>query len=1019
MPPAAYKRVMPSEPDRSPPSSDAQEPGTPAPPRRSPRWRRWTIAIAAAVLAYALLGFLLAPRLLRSALQERGTAALQRRVTVADVKVNPFTLSVTVLGLEVADRDAPRLAGWSSLYVRLAPWKVLGGNLGVAEIHLIRPYARVALDAAGALNVADLLDAGDAAPAPTKEKRAPLGLALDRLEIEEAQVDFEDGSRTPSFRTTLGPMTVRLTAFRTRGGADSPYAFSGKTELGETFSWSGTLLTDPLRSSGQVTFGGLRLTKYDPYLKEQTPGLLVESGTASLETRYQLEWGAGGRRLAVSGLKIVVEDLALARRRDRSRSIALPRVEVNGGEVDVLGQVASVAEVKVLDARLTPRRDADGTMALLQMMEPPATPGGKPSTPPPPTRAGGEGAAPSGAGKSTPGWRWSVGAIAVERATVQAEDLVPPRPVRLELRDVNVRLSGLAGRPDVACPLTASLRWGDRGEASVTGTVWPFAARADLAVKADGLELSPLGPYLDGAAPLRLAQARLGVSARANVDAHGKAATWTFAGDVRLDELSLRHPAREEELVRWRSLELVGIDAASAATRASVKVVRLTEPRLRALVFEDGTTGLGDRKAPADEAARTAPATGAKAPARADAAPTWRTSIALLQLVRGRATFSDRSVQPPVLLALTDLEGRITSLSSDPRVRSRVELQAKVDGEAPVTVTGTVNPLQATAYTDLAVRAKGVDLTPLGPYAGKHLGYGLQKGKLDLELGYRVEERAIHAGNVVRIDRLTLGEATHSPDATSLPVRLALALLTDRDGLILLDVPVEGRTDDPEFRLGRVIWRAVLNVLGKIATSPFSALAALAGGGSEDLSLLEFAPGSAALDPPARKRIDVLARSLGQRPQLSLELEATADEAADARALRRAELERRLRRAKAARYHLPSDPDALEKLEILPEERAKLVEQLFAATFPAPTPPKPPAAGAPAPAPPTSAEQEGRLVEAMPLPPEELQALRAARHAAARDALVAAGVDPARLFAVQGGARPTKEGGPRVYFTVR
>ena len=47
----------------------------------------------------------------------------------------------------------------------------------------------------------------------------------------------------------------------------------------------------------------------------------------------------------------------------------------------------------------------------------------------------------------------------------------------------------------------------------------------------------------------------------------------------------------------------------------------------------------------------------------------------------------------------------------------------------------------------------------------------------------------------------------------------------DADGLILLDVPVEGRTDDPEFRLGRVIWRTVLNVLVKVAASPFSALA--------------------------------------------------------------------------------------------------------------------------------------------------------------------------------------------------
>jgi len=989
--------TAPAEPPAPPGAAPVR---SPTPQARRRRARRWIVGVAIAVLVYALLGFLLAPRLVRRAIVEQGGAVLHRRVAVAGVKVNPFTLAVTVLGLEVADRDAPRLAGWDSLYVRLAPWKVLRGDVGVAEIVLVRPFGRVALDAAGALNVADLVE-GDAEAKPAAPSRpSRLGVALDRLEIEEAQVVFEDGTRKPAFRTTLGPVTIRLTDFRTKGGADSPYAFSGTTELGERFSWSGTLDTVPLRSSGTISFAGFQLTKYDPYLAEQAPPLLVESGTVSVDARYAMEWGTAARRLSISGLKVAVEDLALARRRDRSRAVTLPRVEVSGGEVDLLGQVASIEEVKILDARVEPRRDRDGRMAITEMLERPA----RPPSPPP----------PKGAKPDTPGWRWSVGAISIERAFVDAEDLVPPRPVRLTIRDVSARLSGLSGRPDAACPLTASLRWGERGQASVSGTVWPLAARAELALKADGLDLAPLGPYLDGAAPVRLAAARLGLSVRTTVDAHGAAPAWTFAGDVRLDGLELRHPAREEELVRWRSLELLGVDAASAGARASVRTVRLTEPRLRAVVFEDGTTSLAGPK-PAQGSGAAAASAPPPPPERAGAAPAWRTSIGLFQIVRGQASFTDRSLAPPVVLTLDAIEAKVTGLSSDPRVRSKVDVRAAVDGEAPLTVTGTVNPLQALAYTNLAVAAKGVDLTPLGPYAGKHLGYGLQKGKLDLDLAYKVEEKRIEAGNVIRVDQLTLGEATHSPDATAIPVRLALALLTDRSGLILLDVPVEGKTDDPEFRLGRVIWRAVLNVLVKVATSPFSALAALAGGGDEDISRIEFAPGSARLDDRATKRIELLARSLAQRPALSLELEANGDPAADGLALRRAELERRLRRARAASQRGAPDEEALAALALGPDERRKLVDAQYAAAFPAPPAP---AGGTPAP-PPTAAEKEARLVEAIALKPEELPALLAARQAAAREALEAAGVDPARLFPVQGGARAQQEPGPRVVFTVR
>lgn len=348
----------------------------PPTPRRARRWRRWLAAAAVAVLAYALLGFLAAPRLLRSAIQERGTAALHREVRVAEVRVNPFTLAVTVLGLEVKDLDAPRLAGWDALYVRLAPWKVLRGDLGVAEIRLTRPFGRVALDARGRLNVQDLMAAepAPAGPAPAPAPPSTIGVALDRLEIEEARLVFQDATRAPAFETTLGPLTIRLSDFRTRGGADSPYAFTGTTESGETFSWSGTVHTEPLRSAGTVTFTGFKLPKYDPYLQAQAPALLVESGAVSLTSGYALEWGAASRRLALTGLSARLEDLALARRRDRAVALRLPRLEVNGVEVDVLGRAAAVAEVKVLDLALQPRREADGRMALLEMLERPAAP---------------------------------------------------------------------------------------------------------------------------------------------------------------------------------------------------------------------------------------------------------------------------------------------------------------------------------------------------------------------------------------------------------------------------------------------------------------------------------------------------------------------------------------------------------------------------------------------------------------------------------------------------------------------
>jgi hypothetical protein len=675
-----------------------------------------------------------------------------------------------------------------------------------------------------------------------------------------------------------------------------------------------------------------------------------------------------------------VSRLAVAPRGAADAPVRLPRIEVAGLWVDAIAQRAEVAEVAVRGGTLRLLREADGRLELERM----APPESEPSA-----------------------WTWSVGAVEITDVAVNVEDRVPARPVVLPLGGVRVRLEDLRSAPDSTWPVSASLVWNGRGRLAARGTIQPFAAKGALEVEAADLDLVPLEPYAALAA--RLAGGAAGAKLATTFDASAAEPRWTLAGDVRVDGLAVAERGNDE-LLRWQSLEVSGIDARSTPPRASVRLVRLVQPRAKVYAWEDGTTSVDRALAAAgagDAAGGAAGATGpAAAPAPAAPAPRWATRIGAVQVVRGRVTVVDRTVTPPAVVNVTGATAEVTNLSSDPKVRSRVDARLELEGASPVTVTGTLNPLQQDAYTELAVASRGVDLSPLDPYSGKFLGYGIQKGKLDLDLRYTIERRRLVATNVVTVNQLTLGDRTDSPDATSLPVRLALALLQDRNGVILLDVPVEGNLDDPEFRLGRVIWRTVLNVLTKVATSPFRALAALAGGGDTDLSLVEFTPGTADPLPEAQQRLEQLASSLAQRPALTLELEGSADAAQDGPALRRAALDQALlaRGGQAPRA----------VVALASEERARLVRAAYVAAFPA----TPPAAGQAPPPPPTAEEMEARLAAAVEVPPEAYRALAAERARRARDALVAAGLDQARLFLTQGG-RAGSEGGARVYFTLK
>ena len=205
-----------------------------------------------------------------------------------------------------------------------------------------------------------------------------------------------------------------------------------------------------------------------------------------------------------------------------------------------------------------------------------------------------------------------------------------------------------------------------------------------------------------------------------------------------------------------------------------------------------------------------------------------------------------------------------------------MNLHAKVDNVGPVEITGTINPLSWNQTNELKIVVKNVDLTPTSPYVGRFAGYRLAQGKVEMTLAYHLYERKLKSANLIVLDRFTFGEKVNSPDATKLPVSLAIAILKDRDGKIKLDVPIEGSLDDPQFRLHKVIVSAIVNMLTKIATSPFSALGAVFGGRGEEIRYQDFAPGSAELQAASKRNSTHSSRASTNAPRSSSKSKAAS-----------------------------------------------------------------------------------------------------------------------------------------------
>jgi Domain of Unknown Function (DUF748) len=253
---------------------------------------------------------------------------------------------------------------------------------------------------------------------------------------------------------------------------------------------------------------------------------------------------------------------------------------------------------------------------------------------------------------------------------------------------------------------------------------------------------------------------------------------------------------------------------------------------------------------------------------------TMAIAIDAINIQDGSANYADLWIQPHFAVGIQTLNGSILGLSSNPRSRAKVELKGKVDRYAPVHIWGETNPLAATTYSDIKMNFKGVELTSATPYSGRFAGYKIEKGKLSVDIDYKIENRKLTAAHKFVIDQLELGDRVESPDAIHLPLKIAIALLKDRNGVIDVDLPVTGSLDDPQFKIGPLIWKAVLNLLTKIATAPFALLGHLFGGG-EQMNYIDFQPGSAVLDASEHDKLVSLVKALEEKDKLELDVPVT------------------------------------------------------------------------------------------------------------------------------------------------
>ncbi|EJL80559.1 hypothetical protein involved in outer membrane biogenesis [Polaromonas sp. CF318] len=677
---------------------------------------------------------------------------------------------------------------------------------------------------------------------------------------------------------------------------------------------------------------------------------------AELGVNWQAASGEKPQVLQLSAPQIALSEVQLAQ--GKVSLVSVKRVDLAQVDIDLTGQSFKAAKLLLTQPRALVERGSDKRWMYERWM----VNSGAARPAPPPTDAATRASAPS--------WAVAISDVQLEGGAMSFSDKAGAKPVGFEVTAAKAQLGGLllddrlASRPQAAkpMPLTASLRLAtgrfEPGKVDFNGSLGLAPLQAQGRLLVDRLPVQAFEPYFADILNIELLRADASFKGRVAYRQTPGGPQAQVTGDVSLEELRANTLAPSEDLLAWKALNLRGFHVAlepAKATRVEVKETVLTDFFARVIVMPDGRINLQDLVKSGGPAAAGDTAAAAAAPASAPAAPP-KTAVAdakgppapaapqpivsfgPISLINGKVLFSDRFVKPNYSADLSDLTGKLSAFSSvapapaggaaaAPNMAD-LELRGRAEGTASLEILGKLNPLAKPLALDIKGKVRDLELPPLSPYSVKYSGYGINRGKLSVDVSYLVQpDGRLTATNKVILNQLSFGEKVPGSTA-SLPVKLAVALLADRNGVIDIDLPISGSLNDPQFSLGPIIVKVIVNVIVKAITAPFSLLANAFGGGGEELSVVGFAPGSAELRPEAKAGLDKVAKALADRPSLQLTVVGTSSVEAEREGFKRERLDA-LVRAEKRRITVKEGGTTSAAVSISPAEYPDLLKEVY------------------------------------------------------------------------------------------
>jgi hypothetical protein len=879
------------------------------------------LVVAGLIALYAIAGFLIAPWLIKKNAEEGVTSALGAELKIAKVAVNPFVLSLRVDGIELDDPSGAPFVKVQQIFVNFQVSSLFRWAWTFKEVRIDAPEVFLSRNNDGLLNAAFLAKQSDAETAQASDD-SPAPLLIFDFSINESVINWNDEVPVDAVGTRFGPINIAIAELNTLPSRSGRQDVVITTETSGTLSWNGSLYLNPFLSEGHAAIKGSHFPLTSAYLKHEA-GFDVVDGNADVEFDYRLatrddnafEARVDNFTLSFSDVVVRTFNQAFGIAEPDREVLRLPGMSLAGASFHWPERTVSAESFSIDDAAVSLYRDVSGRLNVLRPQAEQAEQAE--------TDTALSAADPAGDSD----WNVSLDEFSINRMALTLEDVSVDPAAEIGIRSLDLSIRDVSNQPGDEFPTSLTVLAQTEGSVSMNGSIAVLPNPVvDLDLQINDLALAGAHPYLQPLADVNLDSGALDFTG--NITSSTEEPV-SLTGDLRISDFLITETDEGSRLGSWTALSADNLTLSAASRSLGISEIRLDEPYADILIARDGSVNLGrvkkgkqsgDKGEDGDQDVED----GDEAEeAAASVQDQVNVTVGRVIIENAAADFADLSLPLPFAAKIAELNGELSTIATASTEPSTVALEGKVDEFGLVRVSGFATPADPKINTDLKVAFENVEMPKFSAYTIPFAGREIARGRLDLDLGYKVTASELEGENSIVLRDFELGEPVEHAGAMSLPLDLAVALLKDPDGRITIDLPVRGNVDDPEFGYGGVIMKALGNLIVRIVTSPFSLLANLIGAEASELEYLQFPAGRSDLSPPELEKVAKIAEALALRPELKLQISGVTDQEFDGTALRTAKVDQRIA-AEIVALQVAESNEAM-----YAEQRLGVVEQLF------------------------------------------------------------------------------------------